>query len=111
MSGKRVAALLVGAALAACGGRVLAQGAGSDAELLPPVQVKAGDAPINVDSPGHSAPFYADVDGDGVKDLLVGQFSGGKCRIYKNTGTDAAPKLDKFVYLQAGGGEAKVPYG
>ena len=29
----------------------------------------------------------ADFDGDGLKDLLVGQFGHGKLRIYRNSGT------------------------
>lgn len=75
-----------------------------------PVRIHAGEAPINVDI-GHAAPFYADVDGDGLSDLLVGQFGEGKLRIYKNVGSAKEPKFDKFEYLRAGGEIAKVPTG
>jgi hypothetical protein len=75
-----------------------------------PVRINAGDAPINVDI-GHAAPYFADIDGDGLKDLLVGQFGEGKLRIYKNVGSAKEPKFDKFEYLQAGGETAKVPTG
>src|SRR5262249_50018475 len=53
---------------------------GSD-DLAPPVKILAGGQAINVDI-GHAAPFFADIDGRGVKDLLVGQFGDGKLRIY-----------------------------
>jgi hypothetical protein len=79
-------------------------------ELSPPIRITAGDQFIDVDT-GHAAPFFGDIDGDGVKDLLVGQFSGGKMRIYHNSGTNAAPKFDKFTWFQAGGEDGKVPYG
>lgn len=75
-----------------------------------PVRINAGDAPINVDV-GHAAPCYADIDGDGLKDLLVGQFGEGKLRIYKNTGSAKAPAFKEFEYLKAGGETAKVPTG
>ena len=48
----------------------------------------------------------ADVDGDGKKDLLVGQFSGGKIRVYKNLGDG---KLAAGEWLKTGGAVAEVP--
>lgn len=78
--------------------------------FAPPERIMAGDAPISVDV-GHAAPFLYDLDGDGKRELLVGQFGEGKLRIYANAGTEAAPKYDKFTWLQAGGETAKVPTG
>ena len=75
-----------------------------------PVRVNCGDAPINVDV-GHAAPFVADFDGDGLKDLLVGQFGEGKLRIYKNTGTAKEPRFKDFEWFKAGGDIARVPTG
>jgi hypothetical protein len=83
--------------------------AGSD-DLGPPVRVLAGGKPINVDT-GHAAPLVHDFDGDGVPDLLVGQFKGGKVRFYRNLGTAAKPKFGGFSYIQAGGVDASVNYG
>jgi len=79
---------------------------GSAAEFQPPVRLQAEGAAIRVDSPGYAAPCWADVDGDGKKDLLVGQFSGGKIRIYKNLGDG---KLAAGEWLKTGGAVAEVP--
>mgnify|MGYP003868443381 CR=1 FL=1 len=85
-------------------------GAAHAAELAPPFRVEAAGQPIDVEI-GHAAPLVADFDGDGVRDLLVGQFGSGKLRIYRNTGTDAAPRFGAFAWFQAGGAEGKVPAG
>ena len=60
---------------------------------------------------GHAAPLVTDFDGDGVPDLLVGQFEEGKLRIYKNTGTAKAPKLESFTWFRTGEEEGKIPSG
>jgi hypothetical protein len=77
-------------------------------ELAPPVKLVAAGQPINVEV-GHAGPFYADIDGRGVKDLLVGQFGGGKLRIYRNAGTNTQPKFDKFTWFLDGKPEGTVP--
>ncbi len=79
-------------------------------ELLPPVRIEAGGKPIDT-ATGHAAPFVCDWDGDGVKDLLVGQFGDGILTIYRNEGTNAAPKLAAGVKFQAGGKDGTVPSG
>jgi hypothetical protein len=79
-------------------------------ELAPGVKILAGDKTIDVEV-GHAAPHFADFDGDGVRDLLVGQFGGGKLRIYRNTGDNAKPKFGAFNFFQADGKDATVPYG
>jgi hypothetical protein len=71
-----------------------------------PVRLKAGDAHVRVESPGWAAPCWHDVDGDGKKDLVVGQFNDGKMRIYRNLG---AGKLAEGRWLEAGGQVAEVP--
>jgi hypothetical protein len=48
------------------------------------------------------------VDGDGRRDLLVGDF-GGLFRLYRNVGTERAPRYAAAETLKAGGEEAKVP--
>jgi hypothetical protein len=80
---------------------------GSD-ELAPPVRIQADGKPINVEI-GHAAPFYGDIDGSGKNALLVGQFGGGKLRIYKNVGTAKEPKFDKVTWFLDGKPEGAVP--
>jgi hypothetical protein len=79
-------------------------------ELAPPFLARAGGKVIQVEV-GHAAPIFADYDGDGRKDLLVGQFGQGRLRIYKNIGTATEPKFDKFEWFQAGGQIAQVEAG
>lgn len=88
---------------------------GSDLE--PPVRLEADGKPIDVFG-GHAAPSLADLDGDGVRDLLVGQFlSEGKnafqapMRVYRNAGTEKAPRFAAFRLLDGGGEGATVPTG
>ena len=89
---------------------ILAAADPSAADLAPPVQIQAGDRPINVDM-GHAAPFVADLKGDGNMTLLVGQFGEGKLRLYSNVGTRKEPKFDKFEWFQAGGKVVTLPAG
>jgi hypothetical protein len=74
-----------------------------------PRRLVAADAVIDSGpSWGHSGPWVEDVDGDGKKDLVVGDFS-GLFRLYRNEGTNQEPRYTKAVNLQAGGVDAKVP--
>jgi len=76
------------------------------ADFQPPVRLTAGGVPIRVAEPGYAAPRWADIDGDGKKDLLVGQFSGGKIRVFKHLG---GGKLAAGAWLQADGIDAEIP--
>ncbi len=73
-----------------------------------PVRLSAVDGVIDHGPAwGHCGPCVEDVDGDGVNDLVVGDFS-GLFRCYRNAGTNAQPQYDKGVNLRAGGEDAKV---
>jgi hypothetical protein len=72
-----------------------------------PFRVQAKGQPIDVEV-GHAAPYVVDFDGDGVRDLLVGQFGKGRCRIYRNRGTNTAPAFGEFTFFEAGGKPAEV---
>ena len=74
------------------------------------VRLEAGGEAIDVDI-GHLVPCVTDWNGDGKKDLIVGQFSGGKIRLYLNKGTDSTPAFKDFKYLKAGGAEISLPSG
>ncbi|MBS1713837.1 MAG: FG-GAP repeat protein [Armatimonadetes bacterium] len=78
--------------------------------LADPVRVLADGTPIDTEH-GHAAPCLADLDRDGKPDLLVGQFEGGKLKVYRNTGTAAAPVFGKPQWFQAGGTTGAVSYG
>ncbi len=58
----------------------------------------------------YSAPVAYDWNGDGRKDLLVGQFQSGLIRFYPNVGTDPQPRFDGFTYLTADGMIITLPY-
>ena len=78
----------------------------SAADFEPPVRLTADGVAVRVESPGYAAPCWADVDGDGKPDLLVGQFNKGKIRLFKNLGDG---KLAAGVWLKAEGQVAEVP--
>ncbi len=99
-------------------------------KLGAPVRIQANGSPIDV-TVGHAAPFMRDMNGDGIRDLLVGEygdapfdcsrlpaathkkwgddFAQGKLRIYRNTGSNTNPVFGEFKYLQAGGKDASIP--
>ena len=80
------------------------------ADLTTPVRLKAGGEFIDTEV-GHAAPFLADMNKDGKRDLLVGQFGGGKLKVCLNVGTDPNPDYEAPVYFIAGGEIASVETG
>ena len=96
--------------LAALAASPLVMAADPPDRLAKPFRLQAEGRPIDVEI-GHAAPTLCDLDGDGRRDLLVGQFGGGKLRVYRNTGTDKAPAFASFDWFKAGGKVASVPYG
>ena len=98
-------------------GLVLLSSGEENNELTAPFRVKAGDALIDVEV-GHAAPLFADFDGDGLEDLLVGEFGAdtgsgdeGKLRVYRNVGTKGEPRFTEYKLFQAEGADGKVPTG
>jgi hypothetical protein len=78
--------------------------------LAAPVRVEAGGKAIDTEV-GHAHPLVADWDGDGVNDLLVGQFGDGILWTYRNEGTNANAKLAAGVKFKDGGKDGRVPTG
>ena len=74
-----------------------------------PVMVKADGS--NIDVGLIAEPFMVDWDGDGLTDLLVGQFAPGKVSFYKNIGTNQEPEFTFSNYLQADGSDISVSAG
>jgi hypothetical protein len=86
---------------------------GATSELAPPFAVMAGGARIDAppDAKGwrlydNAYPWFADFDGDGKPDLLVGQgaFSsapaeGGRLSIYKNLGEKGRPRFGERLWF------------
>ncbi|MEM9801069.1 MAG: hypothetical protein AAGA20_12150 [Planctomycetota bacterium] len=77
-----------------------------DPSLHAPVRVTAAGLPIEVEAPGFAFPAWHDVTGDGRADLVVGQFNGGKMKVFPR-GEDGT-FLDGH-WLEAEGGVAEVP--
>ncbi len=102
--------LVTGLALAV-GATAVAQDTKSGSSTTPfesPIRLKVNDKFIDTGSAwGHSSPCIADVDGDGLDDLIVGDF-GGKFDIYRNTGTNKSPTYVQAGPMQASGVTAEV---
>jgi len=63
------------------------------------------------DGGGFAGPTLVDLDGDGDRDLVVGQFDYGRFRVYRNIGTEAEPVYAKHEFLRVGSELASVPMG
>ena len=101
---KRIHAFVLAAAVA---GPPLAAG---DYKFSEPRQLNGGEKAIEVEAPGYAAPCVVDLNGDGVPDLLVGQFKEGKLGFYKGSkGEDGKLSFGAHEWLQAGGEIAKIP--
>lgn len=74
------------------------------------VRLQAEGKDIEADI-GHLVPCVADWNGDGKKDLVVGQFLEGRIRCFENTGADAAPVFRSSAFLKAGGSDIRLPCG
>jgi hypothetical protein len=77
-------------------------------ELLPPVRLEAGGAMIDLgECIAHSGPHAVDLDGDGLQDLLVGDFK-GHIHVFRNIGSSEAPAYAAGQLLMAGGEAIKI---
>ena len=79
-------------------------------ELGKPVRLEADGKPIDTEI-GHATAAVYDWDGDGKRDLLVGQFGSGMMKVYKNHGTNDAPTFKALTWLEADSKVVTTPTG
>ncbi|MFN8179250.1 MAG: FG-GAP-like repeat-containing protein [bacterium] len=79
----------------------------------PAESVQAGGTDLVVT--GYSVPSFVLWDGDGLRDLVVGEGGGtsaqGKVRVYLNVGTASEPAFASYFYAQSLGSDLVVPAG
>jgi len=96
-------------ALSACATAPPAPFSSGPDSLAPPVRIEAGGALIDTsDCVAHSGPHLLDVDGDGLQDLIVGDFV-GHAHIHRNIATDKEPVLAAGQQLEANGEVVRIP--
>ena len=84
---------------------------GESPQFHAPVRLQAGAEYVKVEAPGYAAPCFYDVNGDGKKDLIVGQFRDGKMQVLLGEGSQQSglPRLKQSTWLEAEGAIAEVP--
>jgi hypothetical protein len=104
--------VLIVAVLLALGGLVRSEEAApaDPGAFKDPVLIQADGKDIDVEI-GHADPYVIDWDGDGMLDLLVGQFGAGKLLIFRNEGTSKDPKFGKAEVFKAGDADGRIPSG
>lgn len=85
-------------------------GAAAADGLTEPVRIEAAGKPIDTEV-GHAAPCVCDFDGNGIQDLLVGQFGSGALWVYLNEGTNDKPSLAAGIKFKEGKDDGTVPHG
>jgi FG-GAP repeat len=99
--------LLAGMALLAAAPRQSADAVAE--ELAAAVPVEADGQPIVIDD-FLVFPAVGDLDGDGRKDLLVGQQKDGRLRVFRNVGTDARPVFGKPAWFDETVPDGRIPH-
>jgi hypothetical protein len=95
--------LAVGALALSPFATVFASDAETAIELAEPVKLPG----LNIEA--LEGPEFADVDGDGKRDLLSGTYS-GSLLFRKNIGSEGEPEFSAAVPLQAGGEDIKIKH-
>lgn len=101
---KSIAILAASALFGACPALI----AGDAPQFEAPKMVHADGKPVTVESPGYAFPSLADINGDGVNDLVVGQFRSGKIAVYKGAKTENGVTFGAREWLQADGKDAAI---
>jgi hypothetical protein len=74
------------------------------------VKIQANGQAIDVPV-GHLVPCVTDWNGDQKKDLIIGQFSGGKISLYLNQGSNETPEFKGLIEMLAGGKPIRLDAG
>jgi len=59
----------------------------------------------------YGAPCITDWNGDGLKDMILGQFTSGRIRFYANENTNGSPVFNSYSMLKADGSNITLPSG
>ena len=59
----------------------------------------------------YGAPCIVDWNADGLKDLVLGQFTSGKIRFYANSGSNDSPYFTTYSFIKSDGVDITLPYG
>lgn len=85
-------------------------GSSASYEFESAMLVKADGERITVEEPGYACPTLFDLDKDGAKDLIVGQFMHGKMKWYRNVSSpDETPEYAAGEWITTGDSPAEVP--
>jgi len=77
--------------------------------IAPGFKIKSDS--IDVKLSGHTNATSVDWNNDGLKDLLVGEFTGGYITLYLNQGTNMNPVFSGGVKVESNGSPISVSYG
>ena len=66
---------------------------------------------VQIDVGYYGAPCMVDWDDDGLKDLVLGEFSLSKIRFYRNVNSNESPLFTSFSYIKSNGVDITLPYG
>lgn len=106
MEMRRISWLLLVLFLAGC--FMQFEASADDYNFRKPVRIKAAGEVIDTgEHVAHSGPAFADLNGDGVIDLLVGNFR-GYIEYFENKGTNEQPEYAEGKMLEAEGETIKV---
>ena len=113
MSHRSLGTLLLLFPLVIVGGQIGQSQSATTEWFAKPFRLKTqADGFVDVgDGNGYAGPTLADLDGDGRRDLVVGQFNGGLFRVYRNVGSEERPVYAAHRFLEAENGRASVPIG
>ena len=68
-------------------------------------------AGTTIDVGYYGTPCITDWNGDGLKDMVLGIFTGGNIRFYANENTNDSPVFSSYITMQADGSTITLPSG